>query len=69
MQVAAADLRVGDKVITLEPGGSFCRTVTVLETSLEPHHDVTVWLAPLSLDADAGMVCTVPADAQITVQR
>lgn len=68
MQVAAADLRVGDKVITLEPGGSFCRVVTCLAAALEPPHDVVVHLGSIEGVADMGPVTVAPA-AEITVQR
>ena len=66
MQVAAADLRVGDKVLTLEPGGSFCRAVWRIDSNLTGDL-VTVHLK--SRDGDDGLACTVMADAQITVQR
>lgn len=68
MQVAAADLRVGDKVLTLEPGGSFCRVVTCIDTAIEFPHEVTVHLDSIDGVADMGPV-TVDRYAEITVQR
>ncbi len=67
MQVHAADLLVGDKVLVTEGArGTFSRTVTDVLTVAAAPHDVMVEL----LDPALGRFwVTTTADAELTVQR